>query len=188
MSRIRYRLVNSRSIFAVSLFVMTITVLAVWLLGLGSHQTLFVNSLWSVSLLSGFFLLFIVAGLYRGIKLRDDVGRITDRFRYRSWGDLSGLDLSDGCGDELGGIFAWIFAAIAAVLLILLLGNVLWWLILVFAAMLYWIFFRALRLVFRKSPVCRGHLLKSIGYGLWYTLLYNCWIYAVIMAAHRLLS
>ncbi|GAA4371648.1 hypothetical protein GCM10023186_00290 [Hymenobacter koreensis] len=59
-----------------------------------------------------------------------------------------------------------------------------WVVFLVFAAMLYWIFFRALRLVFRHSAECKGQLGKSIRYGLIYTLLYNGWLYSIILLGH----
>jgi hypothetical protein len=184
----RLKMVFTRPVFVVSLLVAAITTLAVWLLGLGTHRTLYVNSLLSVSLLSFFFLLYIVSGLYRGIKLKDNVGKITDRFpqkRFRGLRDIDGMP--DGCIGELDDALAWLVAAIAAIVLIWLLGNVLWVLILVFAAMLYWIFFRAMRLIFKKSPVCRGNWPKSIGYGLLYTGLYNFWIYGIIMGARFLI-
>ncbi len=188
------RLVNSRSVFVTTIFVTVVTILGVWLLGLGTHRTLFVNSLLSVSILSVAFLLYIVSGLYRGIKLKDNVGRITNKYTFRSipgvegWGgggDLLGLD---GCAGELASLFMWLIVAIILSMLLWFLGNVFWMLILIFVAMLYWIFFRALRLIFRKSPVCRGNLVKSMAYGLYYTVLYNFWIYGIIMTAHFLIQ
>lgn len=178
----RDRLVDSGSVFGVSVFVAIVTVVFIWCLGLGVHRTLFVNSLLSVSVLSVAFLVFIIFGLYKGIKLKDNVGKITDQFKFRTFD-------ADGCGDLAGcadgeGILAWLGAAIIAIVAIWLLGNVLWFLILVFVAMLYWIFFRALRLIFKKSYLCKGSILRSSLYGLYYTILYNCWIYGIIMAAH----
>mgnify|MGYP003577041819 FL=1 len=179
-------MVFTRAPFYISLLVVVITVLAVWLLGLGTHRTLFSNSLLSVSILSLFFLLFIVSGLYRGIKLKDNIGRITNKI---SWKGLSGnnLDITpDGCSADLDDALAWLLVAILAIILIWVLGNIFWVLILTFMAMLYWIFFRALRLIFKRAPACRGNLAKSIGYGLFYTILYNFWIYGIIMGAHFL--
>ncbi|WP_162903196.1 hypothetical protein [Taibaiella koreensis] len=183
---IRRRWLYTKPLFLNTIFVAVVTTLAVWLLGLGSHRTLFVNSLLSVSLLSFFFLLFLVSGLYRGVKLKDDMGKVLDR--YRPVDLSSGLNLGDGCSFDGEGILAWIGAAIAAIVLIWILGSVLWLLILVFAAMLYWIFFRALRLVFRKGPLCRGNLPRSLLYGLYYTVLYNCWIYGIILGGHYLVN
>lgn len=180
----RRRWLYTRPLFLNTLFVAIVTMLAVWLLGLGSHRTLFANSLLSVSLLSFFFLLFLVSGLYRGVKLKDNMGKVVDRYKLKDW--HPGIDMGDGCIPDGEGILAWLAAAVLAILLIWVLSSVLWLLILVFAAMLYWIFFRALRLVFRKGPVCRGNLGRSLLYGLYYTVLYNCWIYGIILGAHYL--
>ncbi len=191
----RRRLVDSGSVFAVSIFVAVVTVVFVWVLGLGTHRTLFVNSILSVSVLSVAFLVFIVSGLYRGIKLRDNVGKITDRFSFKSIGDFwsvgegmgeggSSTSHAGGCLGDLGDVFIWIILAIVAIVLIWLLGHVLWFLILVFIGMLYWVFFRALRFIFKKSYRCKGNLWKSFWYGLYHTILYNFWIYGIVMAAH----
>jgi hypothetical protein len=182
----RRRLVDSGSIFTVSIFVAVVTVVFVWVLGLGMHRTLFVNSLLSVSILSAAFLLFIVSGLYRGIKLKDGVGKVTDKFRSRNF-DLGGVGDVSGCFDGEG-VLSWLAGALLAILLIWIFGNVLWFLILVFIAMLYWIFFRALRLIFKKSYLCKGNWVKSLGYGLYYTILYNFWIYGIIMGAHYFIN
>lgn len=180
------RWLYTKPLFLNSVFVAVTTVVAVWLLGLGTHRTLFTNSLLSVSVLSFFFLLFLVSGLYRGVKLKDNMGRVVDRFKSGNWSP--GFEGVDGCMPDGEGILAWLAAAVAAILLIWVLGNVLWLLILVFAAMLYWIFFRALRLVFRKGPLCRGNLVRSLVYGLFYTILYNCWIYGIILGGHCLVQ
>jgi hypothetical protein len=176
------RMVDSGSVFAISIFVTIITTVFIWVLGLGTHRTLFVNSILSVSILSAAFLSFIISGLYKGVKLRDNVGKVTDKYKFRSFE-------IDGCGDVGGcidgeGILVWLAAAIIAIIAIWILGNVLWFLILVFIAMLYWIFFRALRLIFKKSYLCKGNMLRSSLYGLYYTILYNFWIYGIIVAAH----
>jgi hypothetical protein len=71
-------------------------------------------------------------------------------------------------------VFLWLF------------GAVLWTGIIVFMAMLYWIFFRALRLVFKNSNKCKDNLTTSVAYGLGYTTLYNFWIYGIILSTHYL--
>lgn len=184
------RLVDSGSVFAVSIFVTIITTVFIWVLGLGSHRTLFVNSLLSVSILSTAFLVFIVYGLYQGIKLKDNIGKITDKFRFKGLRDFrkmnSGLRDSPAarCTGDFEELALWLLVAVVAIILIWLLGNVLWFLILVFIAMLYWIFFRALRFIFKKSYRCKGNFGKSFLYGLYHTILYNFWIYGIVMAAH----
>lgn len=71
-------------------------------------------------------------GLYRGIKLRDDVGRITDRIKASDFPDLSGVstDIDFDGGDDLGGIivaiFTWIIVSILAILLIWTFSAIIW--------------------------------------------------------------
>lgn len=188
----RRRLVDSGSVFAISIFVTIVTTVFIWVLGLGTHRTLFVNSLLSVSILSAAFLVFIVYGLYQGIKLKDNIGKITDKFSFKGLRDFQkmslrrgvGADSPVGCTGDLGELLLWLLAAVVAIILIWILGNVLWFLILVFIAMLYWIFFRALRFIFKKSYRCKGNFGKSFLYGLYHTILYNFWIYGIIMGAH----
>lgn len=112
----RRRLINSKSIFTVSVFVAVVTTLSVWLLDLGKHRTLFINSLLSVSILSAAFLLFIISGLYKGIKLRDNVGKVTNKFQFKSF-DVDGCGDIGGCVDGEG-VLAWLGAAIIAIIAI----------------------------------------------------------------------
>ena len=187
--------ITTKSIFSVSLGVILLTILAVWLFGLGQHRTLYENSLLSTSVLSAAFFLFLVVSLYKGIKLKDDIGRITDKIKTENLPDMSmGLDLPSGIPDAgeglagiLLGILAWIVFSFLLVMLIWVFGTLMWAMILAFVAMLYWIFFRALRLVFKKSKACRGNLKASLAYALGYTVLYIFWIYGIILITHFML-
>ena len=189
-----YRLLSAGNVALVSAAVVAVTTVAVWLLGLGQHRTLFANSLISTSILFAAFFLFTAVGLYHGVKLRDDVGRLTDRISSKHFPGGNGLeslpdfDFADGPGilGILGAIVMAVFVAIMAVAAIWLVGALLWTGILIFAALLYWVFFRALRLVFKNSNRCRGRLGASLWEGFWYASLYTCWIYGIIMAAHYL--
>jgi hypothetical protein len=190
------RLITSKTVFTVSIFVVGLTTLSIWLFGLGQHRTIFANSILSVSILSVAFFLFLTVGLYKGMKLKDDLGKITDRIKTDKIPDLSsGVDLPSQIpviGDEIAGvilgIILWIVFSILLLLFVWLFGAILWTAILVFAAMLYWIFFRALRLVFKNSNKCKGNLTTSVLYGLSYTTLYNSWIYGIILATHYLIK
>lgn len=189
-----YRLLSAGNVAIVSCVVVSLTTVAVWLFGLGQHRSLFANSLISTTILFAAFFLFITVGLYHGVKLRDDVGRLTDRISRKHFPGTSGLEsLPSFDGHDSGGILGILAAivmavvvAILAIFVIWLVGAVLWTGILIFAAMLYWVFFRALRLVFKNSNRCRGQLGASLGQGLWHASLYTVWIYAVIYAAHYL--
>ena len=186
--------ITTKMAFIVTLLVAALTIVSIWLFGLGRHRTIFVNSLLSTTILSIAFFLFLAIGLYKGSRLKDNIGKITDKIKRPRLPDIGGIDLGngsldfgDGCGEAIWGILAWILFTILLLLFIWLFGALLWTLILVFAAMLYWIFFRAVRLVFKNSNKCRGDLGKSVAYGVGYTLLYNFWIYGIILATHYLM-
>jgi len=68
------KLLTTKTIFTVTIVVMVLTVLSIWLFGLGQHRTIFENSLLSTTILSVAFFLFLTMGLYKGVKLKDDQG------------------------------------------------------------------------------------------------------------------
>lgn len=189
-------LVTTKTVFTVSIIVVTLTILATWLFGLGHHRTIFVNSIFSTSVLSVVFFLFLTIGLYKGIKPKDDLGKITDKIKIKKIPDLSsGIDLpsdipeiGEGIAEIVIGILAWILFSILLLFFIWFFGAIVWTMIIVFAAMLYWIFFRALRLVFKNSNKCKSNWIMSLTYGLGYTTLYNFWIYGIILATHYLIK
>ena len=91
-------------------------------------------------------------------------------------------DISDG-GDDLVGCLVTLVLWIGVLVLL----TILLWLLVqfisalpIFAVVLYWIFYRALRVVFAKSRTCHGRLLRSMEYGLLYTLLYTGWVFALL--------
>jgi hypothetical protein len=94
--------------------------------------------------------------------------------------DLPGLPDS---GDDLVGclvtIVLWIGLLILLVVLLWVLAQVIAALP-VLAMALYWIFYRALRVVFAKSRSCKGQLRRSMGYGLLYTAAYVGWIFVLL--------
>ena len=182
--------ITTKSVFRISLLVVALTILSVWLFGLGSQKTLIENSFLSTTILSVGFFLFVSIGLYRGIKLRDNIGDITSQFDHKRLGNVSEFASGDevpAVGDGIEGIIIsillWILVTIVLAVLLWVFAAIVWMSILVFMAMLYWVFFRALRLVFMKSRECRGVLDKSILYGLGYTAFYTSWIYALIFSA-----
>lgn len=186
--------IPTKFVFQLTLIVAALTILSIWLFGLGQHRTIFENSILSTSILSIAFFLFLTIGLYKGIKLKDDLGKITDRINIDNTPDLSALeltpdlDIGEGIGGLLFGIIAWILFSIVLLFFIWFFGAVLWAMVLAFAAMLYWIFFRALRLVFKNSNKCKNNLQSSFLYGFGYTILYNFWIYGIILATHYLIK
>jgi hypothetical protein len=120
-----YNLIESKTLFKISLWVAALTVVGVYFWGLGHHYTFFENSIISTTILSVAFFLFITIGLYRGVKLKDNLGRITagqlsgqdamelaSETRYRS--DGFDLDVGEGIGGIIIGIILWILWAISA--------------------------------------------------------------------------
>ncbi|NNT72357.1 hypothetical protein HKT18_09040 [Flavobacterium sp. IMCC34852] len=184
----RRTLINTGSLFAISLIVIVLTILSVWFYGIGKHQTVIENSLLSTSILSIAFFLFISISLYNGTKLKDNIGKITDKFNINkieplkeiTTNNTDGFDVADGIGGIVLSIILWIITTIVISYLFFFLGAIIWLSILIFLAMLYWIFFRALRLIFKKSAECSGNVDRSIFYGILYTMLYNFWIYVII--------
>lgn len=188
---IKNRLINSRTVFVVSILVITLTVIGVWWWGVGQHRSIYENSFISLSILSVFFFTFISVGLYRGIKMKDNIGDLSEQLKLSKIPDLSShmwveFFHFDGIIGILISIVVWLAVSIALVFFFWALGAVLWVGGVLFVAMLYWIFFRALRLVFKNSYHCKGNVFKSIAYALFYTFLYNSWMYAVTWVAQMI--
>ncbi|MCD0456035.1 hypothetical protein LPB85_11370 [Chryseobacterium sp. LC2016-27] len=178
-----------------TLAIIVLVILSVWLSGTNSHRSLFQNSVVSTSILAGAFFIFISSGLYFGLKLKDNVGHILHRERVKKYSDnvslpdVSGFDppaVGDGIGGAIVSIILWFLISIVFAFLLYFLGFFFWSAILFFAAMLYWIFFRALRLVFKNSRKCKGDLLKSFAFGFFYSFLYISWIYGIIFLVNYL--
>lgn len=184
-------LINSKISFFITLTVVIVTIFSVWLYGLGNHRTIIENSLISTSILSISFFLFISIGLYNGVKLKDNLGKMTNiidleklKFLKNNSGEF-GFDFIDF--DEVGGIIVslilWIIVSVFIGYAFFYFGAIIWVTLITFIAMLYWVFFRALRLVFKNANECNGKIVKSCLYGLGYTLMYNFWIYLIIAVA-----
>ncbi len=186
-------LIDSKKIFSISLISIIITILSVWFYGIGKHRTVIENSLISTSILSIVFFLFITISLYKGTKLKDNLGKFTDKFDSKKLNFLKEInnadtgsahsipEIGEGIEGVIMSIVMWILATIIISFLFFVLGTIIWLSILIFLGMLYWIFFRALRLIFKKSSECSGNIERNMFYGLTYTILYNFWIYGIIL-------
>ncbi|MDR6462336.1 hypothetical protein [Chryseobacterium sediminis] len=185
----RKSFLETKYLFFSTLVIITVVILSVWLSGKAAHRSLFQNSIVSTSFLAGAFFLFISAGLYYGLKLKDNVGNFLNKERIQRYTDktpkLNGFEfdppaVGDGIGGIIISILLWIVFSILLIFLSYFLGLFFWSAILLLTASLYWVFFRALRLVFKNSGKCKGDFLKSIGYGFFYSFLYISWMYGVI--------
>lgn len=189
MKLTRKYFLETKYLFFSTLTIITIVILSVWLSGTADHRSLFQNSIVSTSVLAGSFLLFITTGLYFGLKLKDNVGNILNRERLQRYADktpkFNGFDfdppaVGDGIGGVILSILLWIVFSILLIILSYFFGLFFWSAVLFLGAILYWLFFRALRLVFKNSRKCKGNLLKSFGFGLFYSFIYISWIYGII--------
>ena len=88
--------------------------------------------------------------------------------------------VGEGIEGILLSIVIWIVASVAFVVLLILLDYVVWMGFLGVVFLVYWVFIRALKLIFSKSAECADHVGKSFVYALGYTLLYLGWLYIVI--------
>ncbi|MCG0017024.1 hypothetical protein [Winogradskyella immobilis] len=125
-------------------------------------------------------------GLYKGIGLIDDF----PKFRNFKTGDLTGstsptmdipsVEIGDGIAGLILSILLWIGMSILFVVLLIVLEAVFWFSLFIILAMLYWIFFRALKFVFSKSKDTKGDIGISAVYSLTYTLIYISWIFGIV--------
>lgn len=159
---------------------------------LKSHKSLYENLLFILLLLSITFFVFITFGLYKGFKLKENIGKLTDHIDAKKLPDFSGgfPDISaeseglGGIAEGLGGLFIAIVCALALVLIGWLFVLSAWFVLIFLAAVLYWVYFRALRLVFKRSGICQRNIMMSLKYAGLYSLLYTSWIFAFIATLH----
>lgn len=180
-----YQLVTTKLIFTVSVIIMLLTILFVWLFGLGTHRSLFENSIISTWILTTALYAFLFVGLYKGFKLRDNLGKVTRTFTYDKVSPPSEF-LIEIADSHVGAIIALILMSGTFLVLLANMLVALWTGILVFAAVLYWVYYRAIRFAFKWSKVCKGHIGKSLLYGFVFTVFYSIWFYGIIIGAHYL--
>ncbi|MEO6695067.1 MAG: hypothetical protein ABIY50_08530 [Ignavibacteria bacterium] len=170
----------------VTVIVIIIASVTVIIFGAKNQKTFYEDTVILVSVLSGLLFTFLAGGLYKGIKLKDNIGKIGDRINSMKKPDITDTSSTpiepdfSGIGEFIMSIILWFIAAVLAAIIFWLIGTILWIMFILIAAALYWIFYRALRLVFKKSVICRGDLLKSVSYALLYTFLYTSWVYAMV--------
>ena len=192
----RLNLINSKIVFIATVIIIPTLSLIVYLTGLESHRSLYQNSLITTTILTIVFLLFTFIGLYKGWKLKDTLGSFKNylpkppanpsmdlsRTEFPAIGEGEGME---GC---LLSLVIWIVLGLFGSFLFWLIGAFFWATILILAALLYWVIFRALRLIFRNSVKCKGDIIKSGQLSILYTSLYVFWIYGIIFIGHYLIG
>lgn len=178
---------NTKNVYVISILVISLAILIVWLSGLTIHRTFYKNSLLTNAILSIAFFTFLSISLFKGIKLKDNIGKLSDKIKYPKLSSTAEIVPDEGItllGEGLEGIaisvILWIVASILLVVFVWMFGIVVWTIIVWLLAVLYWIFFRSLRLVFKNANICKGKIGRSILYALIYTLLYTLWINVMI--------
>ncbi len=196
------RLIPSKPAFVSAITIILLTVLAVWLWGTTIHRTVFGNALLSTNILAAICIASFTIGLFNGVKLKDTLGRITDKFEWKklpdfpkvskfplsggsSWGNV---DLDEFFFEILLTIIISIITLLLSLFLFWLFGNLFWAGTLIVEATLYWIFFRAVRQVLKNAGKCRGKWMLSFMYGFVFTVGYSFLFYAVILIPHFLNS
>lgn len=169
-----------------------ITFLTVYLTGVRYDRAIATNTYLSLTIIAVVLFLFMVYGLYTGVGLIDN---FPSRERYRpgrilsnlgSWSDLPSPDGGDGIGGFLISVVLWIAIALVCIVLLILLEVMFWVSIFVILAMLYCMFFQALKQVFDRSDETKGNVVASMVYALRYTLLYTGWLFGVVYLAEVL--
>lgn len=184
--KVKQTYLKGKSVFVVSLLVIVITVLTVYLTGINHSRSLTANVYISLIIIAVGLFVFMAYGLYKGLGLIDNFPKFrhlkTDDFLSdaASTIDTSSAELDGGIGGLIISIVLWILMSIVFALLLAVLQAVFWFSIFITMAMLYWIFFRALKLVFKKSKATQGDIVRSTAYSFGYTLLYVGWIFAIV--------
>lgn len=177
---------KGKSVFIVSLIVIGITVLTVYLSGINYNRSLTSNLYISLGIIAIALFLFMTFGLYQGVALIDNFPKFK---KYKSGDyipqidgipDFPDIDIDDGFGGILLAIILWVLMTLIIILLLIVLDAFFWFSIFIILTMLYWVFFRALKLVFSLSKETKKNIRGSIFYSFIYTLLYVGWIFGIV--------
>jgi len=182
--------IKGKTAFCLFILVSSIIIITVWLTGLDIHRTISNNAIYSLTIISIIFFCFITYGLYRGIALSDDFGSIKSKIGFVEPSGISG-DIptesisigefaSEGLEGILVGILMWIGILILTVILTLFFETIVFAGLAIFTGILYWIFNRATKMIFRYSRLTKNNLNKSMWIGFKYSIMYSGWIYAII--------
>ncbi len=177
---------KGKSVFIVSLIVIVVTILTVYFTGINYNRSITNNFYISLVILATALFSFVTYGLYMGIDLIDNFPKIKS-FKPKAILSESSpsidtpfVEVGDGIGGIIVSIVLWIVMSIVFVLLLALLEVVFWFSLFIILGMLYWLFFRALKLVFNKSNETKGSIQRAIFYALSYTTMYVGWLFGIV--------
>jgi hypothetical protein len=177
---------KGKSVFIVSLIVIVVTILTVYFTGINYNRSITNNFYISLGIIATALFSFVTYGLYMGIDLIDNFPKIKS-FKPKAILSESSpsldtpfVEVGDGIGGIIVSIVLWIVMSIVFVLLLALLEVVFWFSLFIILGMLYWLFFRALKLVFNKSNETKGSIQRAIFYALSYTTMYVGWLFGIV--------
>jgi hypothetical protein len=192
---LRPRRLNARMVALIAVLIVPLSAGLVF--GLG-HRSVFVELQITLLVLAASLFCFLSAGLYWGLRLdpqprRGAFGGFDNALATPSvelpsmgdWGDVGGGD--DPISMVLA-IIGWIIVSVVLIIALVMFASVLWGVLLALLGALFWLFAQALRQVFVHARRCRGNVLLSTGYALWFTLLYTGWLLGLSWLARFLLT
>jgi hypothetical protein len=183
-------------LFQIMITIFLIIIISTLFWGLGKEKTLIQISLYSVTFIDLCMLIYLFIGLYSGEDFDESDEHSPDNMNTVPWkipnkwkGNNSSIpidtffgsaDFSDGIEGCLVQILLWIVISIVIFVAIYFLGDILIAAYIIFSNALYWIFWRASRIVFAYGSITRGSILKSLGIATACTALYSSWIFGII--------
>lgn len=138
---------KGKSVFTVSLLVISITILTVYLTGENYNRNVTSNLYLSLLIIGTALFLFMSYGLYKGIGLRDNFPKFKEFKTGESISnsatvpDLPSVEVGNGIEGLIISIILWIGMTILMFVLLILLEAFFWVSIFIILTMLYWVFF-----------------------------------------------
>ena len=178
-------ILNGKTIFLIALVAVVLTLLTVYLTGINYNRSITANLYISLGLISTSLFLFLTYALYRGTKLINNYPKFQNYEPGTSLHNATlpefGIDAGEGIAGLLLSILLWVAMTIAIIVLLFLFEALFWLSLFIIFASLYWVFARALRVVFYKARRTNGDFPASVVYALKYTLLYTAWFYGIAL-------
>jgi hypothetical protein len=186
-------IIKGTTSFYLAILVIIIVTITTWLSGYEIHRTILDNAVYSISILTLVFFLFLSISLYIGVGFEDDYPKKSEIQPQRGIGDVfSSADgspridfplgdfVSEGIEGIIIGILMWLGIMLLTILFMVFFEYIFLATLLAFMGSLYWIFFRATRMVFRYVRWTKNNFKRSAWVGFKYSLLYTGWICAIL--------
>lgn len=117
--------------------------------------------------------------------MKEDLGKVVEKPKFESIASEISYFANGGIS-EIEAIFLFIVLIPVFIALILNFAIFFWTAILIFIAIFYWIFYKAIKFAFRQSLVCQNNIIKSFIYSFVFTLTYTLWFFTIILGVHYL--